>query len=229
MTTSLQTFCGTYWYATVEQLASFTSHQQATSPEFSRRVSPGKRGDTVLEFHDLILEGKATLRSTHIEGPNAAIFNTMIFPSDVDHCPVFASEIVSFGGKPQVAVIDLQPLGNARLRRDVEEKLATLADRYGELPGSGEVPDWCEDYFTTHAIFSRPKSSEYDDVLLRAYADYLQVFVDYLKAAGSCSLPDPRTREYKDHHVANNPGLKFLGRMFGEQWTLDFLNNAMYA
>lgn len=220
-----------FFPTTLRLLAHFPMRRCIPAPEFRERDALNGNGAN-LKFHDIEIEGIGQLRVTLIEGGKAQIFNAMVFPNSVERLPVFASEIVVFGGKVRVAVIDLQPLCNfIRMRYWMTEQISPLRALYSDLPQEEKMPEWCLSHFTPHSIFTRSNEEHSISRILEAYIEYLDLFVELAlgtwsaKPALDCRL----LREYKDHHITHTPGLPFLGKMFGEDWTHRYLREAMYA
>jgi hypothetical protein len=188
---------------------------------------------------------RATARSTYIFGPKVEIFNVMGFPANPTSAPVYASEIIHFANAPRVIVIDVQPVWSPELQetkhQNLMTQLATVKHKYKTLPSGGELPDWCKDFFTPHCIYSRPNDFSVSDKIAEAHLDYLKLWlenwiettVNETNGKTSTDSDSPsyveQLREYKHHHVANSPGTKYLGRVFGDEWTDDYLNRFMYA
>lgn len=248
---------GGYWPATLARLAG-RGHAAVARAAPATPVPPyfalrhglsGGAAAPVLRFHDLDIPGIGTLRATDISGPRAEIFNAMLFPARPDLLPVFASEVVVFAGKVRVGVVDLQPLHGEALHHRTLAVLAPVAARFAQpaesadLPPGGDLPDWALAHFTPHAIHTRPPTPPAAGPppcparLLEAHLAYLDAWLDLTDATpGAGAGPEtddltPQTAlaDYKHHHVLNTPGLPYLGKMFGVEWTERFLAEAMYA
>lgn len=215
-----------FWEATEARLP--TARPCATTPGgIARR--PALSGDGVLAFHDLLLPGIGELRATRIESRNASIFNVMIFPYHSGTTPVFASEIVRFGNAIRAAVIDLQPLTQSAQRLLAEgNHLPRLARVAAAFPSGGPLPQWCADYFSEGALWSRMENLDRADALLFAYEEYLRAWTRLATAGEVRTETDAHVAEYKRHHIEHSPGLKFLHKLFGAEWTESFLWNGMY-
>lgn len=203
--------------------------QEAVEAEFAERS--GNRAALLKSrrwLHSRGLDARCCL----IASPQAEILNLMIFSSAADACPVFASEIILFGSKIRVAVIDHQsPDRQMPLRKEIEAKLGALQARYQpQLTPGGELPEWAKAHFTSACIYCRPSTPEETPVVEQAFEDYLQMWVaDWLPR----SAPEPAAQEilsaYQFHHVENTPGRPFLSQVFGAEWTEKYLRQFMYA
>lgn len=216
---------GPYWTATREALAPLGAHLLDEGQAFARREGTG---GAVLEYIDARVPGLGDARATLIHSPRAEIFNAMVFPDDAEALPVFAAEWVAFAGRVHVAVADLQPVVETRSADEARARAEAVLARFPTIEQSDDRPDWCRDYFTPGALFAR--GCQENGVLLDAYAAYLR---EFLAMAGSVPIRGRRTGgaavdAYKLHHVENTPGLAYLSRFFGADWTHDFLRRGMY-
>lgn len=179
----------------------------------------------------------AECRIVRIEGPNAEIVNTMIFPDRPEALPVFAAELLVFGGVPRLAFVDLQVPGLADRRRDdVAVRTRRLAVDFAHLPCDQTAPDWAVHWSAGGYVFTRPNDTAFAEDLLLLYGRYLDLWVDL--AAGACGGPgetrcaDPAAvaelQHYKRSHVEHSPGTAFLTKLFGAEWTGRFLNGFLY-
>jgi len=198
------------------------------APEYRARVNDTLKVPVRLAFDRARVADAAELRLTTIEGPGTEIFALMIFPDDPSRVPVFASEFVAFGKIVRAAVVDLQPAGMAAPARDeLDRALAPLPAANPDLLASGELPEWCRDYFTRGAVFALRREVDELPRLERVLDEYLHAWCDLAKPGRAGA--DSALAAYKSHHVAHTPGRPYLERMFGPEWTEAFLRNAMYA
>ena len=215
-----------FWYD-VESTFFWGRSANIAAPHLSERRSLS--GDGILRFHDIVLPDVGELRATLIEGRNADIFNVMIFPFDSDRNSVFASEIVRFGGAIRAAVIDLQPLTDTARQSLLGNKDFNSLRRIAcQFPSGGDLPAWCQDYFTPSALWSRMENLDQLQYLRAAFSTYLRVWLNSIRIETSVEADSDRVAEYKRHHIEHSPGLKFLYKQYGSEWTQDFLWNGMY-
>jgi hypothetical protein len=176
-------------------------------------------------------------RIVRIEGPNAEIVNTMIFPDRPESLPVFAAELLVFGGVPRLAFVDLQVPGMAGGRRDeVAARTRGQAVGFAHLPCDQTAPDWAVHWSTGGYVFTRPNDTAFAGDLLLLYGRYLDLWVDLAADAcgrsGGDGRPDPAAaaelEHYKRSHVRHSPGTAFLTKLFGAEWTGRFLNGFLY-
>jgi hypothetical protein len=195
----------------------------------------------------------ADCRIVVITGTNAEIVNTMIFPARPEAMPVFAAELLVFGGVPRLAFVDLQVPGLAAgSRAALGGRLKAVASGYAHLPCDQTAPDWAVEYSTGGYVFTRPNDTAFRDDLLRLYREYLDIWAGLAGPASSAAPAGPASHggrdernlgndarpgaeaaaeleRYKRQHVAHSPGKVFLEKMFGAGWTDRFLNGFLYS
>jgi hypothetical protein len=205
---------------------------QPLVPEFAEHT-----GKADLGLRSYFLEGPLGTQAkfAHLYGPRAEILNAMFYPTNAREVPVFAVELILFGKQPRVGVIDLQPALGVHmagpLSQQVDRILEPIAARYRHLLTSGgDLPDWAEEHFTKHCIYSRPESLEELPRLLQAFRAYFRCWSQHFLPRET-GLPDcaEGLADYQAHHVANTPGRRYLQTSFGPDWTERYLREFMYC
>jgi len=213
-----------------ESVARFESVGRAVEvpAEFAERVS--HNGKTRLEACEYTLGEVGTARMVRILGTASEIVNTMIFPEHPDRMPLFAAELLVFGGVPRLAFVDLQTPGLAPDRLETIRSATTeLAARY-PLPADAGPPEWATHYSTGGYCYGRPGSRSYIPTLKKAYADYLKLWLTTQDGCQKHANESAREEllKYKRHHVSNSPGCEFMGKLFGDEWAARFLEDWLY-
>lgn len=175
----------------------------------------------------------AEARAVHITGPACDIVNLLIFPRDPGRVPVFAGELLAFGGRGRLLFVDLQVPGlSASGRAEVAAVTAGLPTGY-RLPRDPAPPAWATESSAGGFLFARanplvPLSAA---EAVRAYADYLAAWVEVARRADG----GPRRRDsldalaaYKRDHMAHSPGQPFLAAKFGADWAARFLTEFLH-
>lgn len=210
--------------------------------------TPAAAGGTQLRsFAAVHPQRGARCSAAHITGPRAEILNMMIYPGNPLRVPVFALEYIAFGGKPRVAVVDLQPAAGAtpggpgdKLTHEVVDALGDVsADIRAALAPGGELPEWALMHFTPACLYSRPTCHEYAGIasdmrlLTTAFHHYLAVwrseFLARDESGGEESaLGAVYLAAYQRHHVQHTPGRPFLTKTFAREWAERYLREFMY-
>ena len=193
-------------------------------------VSKGEDGQT---------RSIANVRMVYIRGQRNEIINTWVFPKRPDVLPVFAAELISVGGVTRVAFVDIQtPVMTGDIVNEVTHLTAPLASRFSCLPSDEEAPKWATSASPGNFTYSRQADTAWTSTIQDCYLSYLDA---YLKAYATGTtaknsarfLEDPSmTQElqvYQKHHMESSPGKKFLGNLFGVEWTDSFLTDFLFA
>ena len=181
----------------------------------------------------------ASLRMVYIRGQKNEIINTWIFPNRPDVLPVFAAELISVGGVTRVAFVDIQtPVMTGDTIDEVTHLTAPLATRFACLPCNEKAPEWATIASPGNFTYSRQANTDWTSTIQECYLSYLDA---YLKAyatgttaKNSARLPEDRRvtdelQAYQKHHMESSPGKKFLGNLFGVEWTNSFLTDFLFA
>lgn len=171
-------------------------------------------------------------RAAWITSPRAAIVNLMVFPAAADRIPVFASELIAFGTKVHVAVIDHQMVGGHSAHSDdLAQILRPLHARWqNQFPSGGDLPDWAHTHFTPWCIYTRGLPAEKIPLLEAAFLDYWDAWATHwLINSKNQESVHPAIHHYLHHHLVHTPGRTFLAKFFGENWAQQYLASFMYA
>lgn len=162
--------------------------RRSVEPRHARREARG----IVLEAsrYDLLsgAEPVLDLRVVRIAGPAVDVLNVMGFPADPSSTPIFAAELLGFGGVARIAFVDLQDGGltpaarasaAAASGRALEAAAAALGDAHATEPRSGETreaPDWAMASSCGQAFFLRGDGARCHGAIHR------EIFRQYLAA-----------------------------------------------
>lgn len=221
--------------ATRDRVQSVGAQQIVLPPQYAQRASTnGKFNLTAEAWPVELVTGQAQLRMVKIDGGKSNIINTWIFPVDPRNTPVYAAELIGVGDVVRVAFIDIQaPLTSAQTT-ELQRQLQLIAQKYVDLPRDEAAPDWAIEASLGHYTYARNVPDSSLAKIRAAYLEYLSIYLAYANAtksnaSSSISLTNARQQlhDYQMHHMHHSPGKKFLGNLFGVDWTerfmLDFL------
>lgn len=198
-------------------------------------LASNQRGDTTFSARFARLPAGGELRSVHIHGPRIEIINLFHFPSPDRALPVYAMEFVLFGRRPIVGVIDAKPLTDHPYAQTLwQNTLSNAHAAFPDLLRADDPPPWYEECRSGLDFFTRPEAVNGLGRLLSCHA---RVWSSLAAAELDAPRLDPSAsashalslNHYKDHHRINSPGLPFLHRTFGPEWTDRFLRTALFA
>ncbi len=199
-------------------------------------LADNQHGDTVFAARFARLPAGGELRSVHIHGPRIEIINLFHFPAPDRALPIYAMEFVLFGRRPVVGVIDAKALHpHPHAVQLWREALQSAHERFPQLVRADDPPPWYEECRSGLDFFTRPKDLDGLGALLSCHAhvwDRLRLHeadAPRLTAPGAVAAHAAALADYKDHHRLNSPGLPFLHRSFGSDWTNRFLRTALFA
>lgn len=222
--------------ATDERMREHASRPLEVPREFAERLSTNGRFALRTQSWQLGTgASRLCLRMVKIDGAKSNIINTWIFPADARHLPVFAAELIGVGDTVRVAFVDVQlPVASAADVR-LTQQLAMLASKYAHLPSDEAAPDWATDASSGHYTYARNVGDSQLHAIGACYLDYLDRYLDHVhsvKVRGN-SAPIDTAREtlhaYQLHHMQHSPGKKFLGNLFGIEWTDQFMLDFLFT
>lgn len=223
----------------LNELSSCVAHMEALYESGFHKIEPeqdfvfreGRNNSWIRSLHAEHPEG-ASARCAIIGGSKVEIMNLMIFPKQSSKAPIFASEIIHFGSKVHVAVIDHQtPDGAGLLWPQIGELLKPYHTLHAsKLSSGGELPEWARHHFTPWCIYTRPTKASETTEVCSAFCTYLDLWLkQWLPQLDSLDENLSLMNDYLHHHVVNTPGRIFLSKAFGADWTERYLNEFMYA
>lgn len=198
-------------------------------------LASNQRGDTRLTARFARLPVGGELRSVHIHGPRIEIINLFHFPAPDRALPIYAMEFVVFGRRPVVGVIDAKPLTDHPYAKTLWQD--TLSDAHAAFPDllrADDPPAWYEECRSGLDFFTRPDEINGIGRLLACHARVWSSLAAAERTAPRIPHADVAAHaqalnHYKDHHRLNSPGLPFLHRTYGTEWTDRFLKTALFA
>lgn len=181
----------------------------------------------------------ATLRMVYIRGQKNEIINTWIFPVRSDLMPVYAAELISVASVTRVAFVDIQaPQLNDNIAEEVRLLTAPLAARYATLPCDEPAPDWATEASLGNFTYARQADSNWTSTIQNCYTSYLDTYINAFVTSSSSQSIDrscsdaavsAHLMDYQHHHMNSSPGKKFLGTLFGTEWTNSFLSDFLFS
>lgn len=172
-------------------------------------------------------------RFAMVEGSGIAIANILALPAEDQPLPILGADLVAIGarGGSVLLAADLSPAVPEEVGGASLAGLAARRARGPALATAGELPSWCAEWFSPHALFTRVGAEQLDDALT-----VLDEFVDefVLLALGSqrrTALAPAAARMqsgYQSAHRTDDKGLGMLGRMFGAEWAERYVSEVLF-
>jgi hypothetical protein len=221
--------------ATAHRCAALFSARSALAP---RKLPVGlavQRGafrdlPVALSAHAWSGGGVGYARVVTIAGPEVAIANVLGYPAPDRPAPILGIDLIAVAGAPVVVLADLSPT----VRDHLDDTLAML-ERYRRIhspfPAAGPLPSWRGRWFSPHYLYTRVGSGSARAALLAAF-DFAAVWID----AAINVAPEPALADriaaavdgYAADHLRDDPGLRLLDRMFGEEFAAPFRERILF-
>ena len=172
-------------------------------------------------------------RSVLITGPRVNIVNMFFFPAESTDLPIFAMEYVVLGKRPVVAVVDLVDM-DASPSGGGASLLEKARGLFPNISNGVDTPAWYEESRSGSDFFVRPESEETMLEMCDVHEYVFRLFSDMIDSAEPCSWENLSAERkiwiqgYKEHHRTNSPGIPFLNRSFGSDWTEMFLKEYLF-
>lgn len=177
------------------------------------------------------------VRMVLIEGSANTIINTWAFPFAPNVQPVYAAELIAMAGQPRLTFMDIQvpsmaPAEASRVR------LATHSIRreFEDIHCTEEPPAWAIDATAGNYLFGRGAAKDAFPRIQRCYLELWDAYRDLLASTSSHESGSDQVTSaqqglaaYQLHHMQHSPGQVFLGKVFGQAWTDDFLTNFLFT
>ncbi len=180
--------------------------------------------------------GEAELRLVKIDGAKSNIINAWIFPADPRRCPVYAAELIGVGENVRVAFIDIQAPLRSAASAELHMQVQSVAGKFKQLPCDEAAPDWAIDASLGHYTYARQVPASQLAQIHTAYLAYLDTYLNHVNRPVPAVSHQVELQAgvqqltaYQLHHMHHSPGQKFLGNLFGIQWTEQFMLDFLFA
>ena len=192
-----------------------------------------KRGSTIFQANFQRVRDIGEFRAVYIASPVVEIVNLFFFPDSHRPSPVFAMEFVRIGPRGVVGVIDCKAAPGDSISQSALSILEAAHEAFPQLRNGDDPPAWYRDARSGYDFFVRPENLEVFADLVSAHHFVWGRYVRHIlngSSDSSCqALRQPFLRHYKDHHRDNSPGIPFLNKMFGVNWTETLLRDYLFA
>lgn len=212
--------------ALVERLRASAGGDALPLPEELARARYESGGGQVSLALDAAALPGGEARTVCITSARVAIVNAFLWPDPRLDAPVYAMEIVRFGARGVVGVVDLVALDGTTAADAARARLDAARAAYPSLRAAEDPPEWFAACRSGADLFVRPSAEEDLAALADAAARLWDDALALLAAAAPCADPARHAaaqRAYGDHHRAHSPGRPFLERGWGAAWAERFL------
>jgi hypothetical protein len=186
----------------------------------------------------LLGEHVGTCRMVLIQGSTNEIINTWVFPAVPSHDPVFAAELIAMAGAPRLTFIDIQTPAIQNECHPIRSQTMALRNQFAAILSDEIPPEWAIADSQGGYVFSRQLTVDAFETIQQCYKSYLIAYLDTLLGDNAnrkmrCVNEDQhsldRLHAYQIHHRESSPGNVFLSKLFGVDWTKDFLEKFLFT
>ncbi len=225
-------------YLETELFRRFDLQSQPIPPGLERQVSDrGQTGATIQSWCYQCPELRK-IRYTYIDGGAAAqVFNSVIYPAHCYDIPLLGIDLLSFGKKTIIVVLDFQPLfRDAEYHRKYIEPMKAVRDRYNDLAQNLEMKFYdANQYFSKYLLFAKTDAETVKNRLMPAYQEYLDLYWQMLEQAEPLTDTADIDRivkaqkDYDQYSAERDPASGLFSSYFRHEWAERFLYEFLFA
>jgi phycocyanobilin:ferredoxin oxidoreductase len=167
-----------------------------------------------------------------VKGPSLEIGNIVCLPDFAQPLPILGADLVAIRREQGMVAVDLSPTLPVGPEREAQfAGLAARLTAHPELPSGGVLPDWCTNWFSPLALYTRVPLSQ-RDAAASVFREFPRYFVEL--AQHSVARPELQSNAarvqdgYMAAHRTDDRGLGLLAKMFGTAWTERYINELLF-
>jgi len=180
------------------------------------------------------------IRMTYYDaGEGCQVFNSVWYPDAKYNLPVLGIDLLSFGGKKYLTIVDFQPIHESEEDHafTFEDRLAPVKASYPSLKGKMSSKFYDETkFFSQEMLFARFEDvNVINDELYEAFQKYVTMHTDMVR---ECTPEDNsqskkavlgRHAAYDTYSAARDPATGLFAAMFGKEWADDFVYDFLFS
>ena len=202
-------------------------------------MGKGKRQEAVVTTsHGFKSDKLRQIRAAHVMGGNSLqVLNFVIFPEPNYDLPFFGADLVTLPGGHLIA-IDMQPLfskSTAYQAKYTEPILPMFRDYQQHLPWGGDFPEEARSFFSPAFLWTRPQATEIvETTVFAAFRDYFQAYLNFVSQAEEVTDTQQlkaileAQKRYANYRAAKDPARGMLTRLYGEEWTEEYIHGFLF-
>lgn len=177
------------------------------------------------------------IRYTYIDaGESAQVFNSVIYPSHQFDIPLLGIDLLSFGQKKILVVLDFQPLfQDEAYQAQYIEPMRELYQKYSDLAQNLSMKFYdANQYFSKYLLFAKTDEETVKTRVFPAYKDYLNFYWQMLEKATPLTNPEDIQRvqkaqkDYDQYSADRDPASGLFSSYFGHEWSERFLYEFLF-
>lgn len=224
-------------YLETELFSRFDLQSKPIPPGLERNVSDRGKNSVIIQSWCYQCRELRKIRYTYIDaGASAQVFNCVIYPSHHYDLPLLGIDLLSFGKKKILVVLDFQPLfKDESYQTKYVEPMRDLHDKYNDLAQNLEMKFYdANRYFSKYILFAKTDPETVDSRLFPAYCEYLALYWQLLASAKPLEDPDAIDRivkaqeDYDQYSADRDPAHGMFSSYFGHEWAERFLYEFLF-
>ena len=220
-----------------ELFSRFDLSSRPIDPELEFQISQRGKNPAMIESWCYQCPQFRKIRYTYINAVETAqIFNSVLYPSYEYDLPLLGVDLLAFGKKKILVVLDFQPLFRDEdyLEKYIEP-IAPIRAKYNELAQDLEMKFYdANQYFSPYLLFAKTDAETVVNRLFPAYQEYLQLYWQLLETA------EPKTdaanieritkaqKDYDQYSAERDPASGLFRSYFGSEWAEEFVHNFLF-
>ncbi len=207
-------------------------------PGLDRNVSERGRTPATIQSWCYRCDCLRKIRYSYIDAGEAAqVFNSVIYPAPTSDAPLLGIDLLSFGKKKILVVLDFQPLfrDEAYLEKYIEP-MRQVYERYGDLAQNLGMKFYdANQYFSKYLLFAKTDEETVQSRVLPAFQDYVSLYWEILGQATQFDRPEDvqrvirAQRDYDQYSAERDPAHGLFSSYFGSEWADRFLYEFLFA
>lgn len=180
------------------------------------------------------------IRLTYYDaGEGVQVFNSVWYPHESNNVPVLGIDLLSFGGKKYLGIVDFQPIhdddkdhSTPSFETDI---LKPIRDKYPSLHGKMSAKFYDETkFFSKQMLFARFEDGDIvEKDLLPAFQDYVSAHVDLVQNnepdSSLMKMVKDRHAAYDSYSADRDPATGLFAAMFGKEWADEFVYGFLFS
>ena len=177
------------------------------------------------------------IRYTYIDAGEAAqVFNSVIYPAHHFDVPLLGIDLLSFGKKKILVVIDFQPLfQDAAYTERYVEPMREMYERYDDLAQNLGMKFYdANQYFSKYLLFAKTDAETVTSRVLPAFKDYVNSYWELIAQAQPLTQASDiqrivqTQRNYDQYSAERDPAHGLFTSYFGSEWADRFLYEFLF-
>jgi 15,16-dihydrobiliverdin:ferredoxin oxidoreductase len=177
------------------------------------------------------------IRYTYIDAGEASqVFNSVLYPAHCYDAPLLGIDLLAFGKKKILVVIDFQPLfRDEAYQAKYVEPMREMYERYGDLAQNLGMKFYdANQYFSKYLLFAKTDEETVVSRVLPAFQDYVNRYFELIQQQepnhdpGAIARIVQAQRDYDQYSAERDPAHGMFSSHFGSDWADRFLYEFLF-